>query len=265
MAAAPPYRLRPHTGDSDNPEADPPPYSVKERYDGSDMVEAVILVLGKTFIHAECAANVPLYQLSRDLGGLGDTELSVAVSSLYHKVRVDSDGTPHLRRRTRHIFDLKHLPPAISPNFTYCLDWTARKAADSYLALKTPSGFHRGGGLKLVRTKPKKEDGFPKGYHARRRSVKEVGQVFEVQSRDGALVWADAKGKAVAVENHDDGQQKLMVVAPLSRETLDALVGGWCLRIWHDLVKAKHASQGWREWKSLVRYGMSPLSADARY
>lgn len=40
-----------------------------------------------------------------------------------------------------------------------------------------------------------------------------------------------------------DGQFKLTVSASLQRETMDALVGMWSLRLWHDSAQGKRPEQ----------------------
>ncbi|KAH9907286.1 hypothetical protein F4778DRAFT_777719 [Xylariomycetidae sp. FL2044] len=56
---------------------------------------------------------------------------------------------------------------------------------------------------------------------------------------DGRYEWHDFNGRTVALEDGADGQDRLVVTAALERETVDALVGLWCLRLWHDSAKAK--------------------------
>ena len=62
---------------------------------------------------------------------------------------------------------------------------------------------------------------------------KNAKPLFLIQPKDdGANVWTDVDGKAVAVEDRSEGRHKLVITAELQREMVDAMVALWCGRIW---------------------------------
>ncbi|KAI1412308.1 hypothetical protein F5Y13DRAFT_45906 [Hypoxylon sp. FL1857] len=219
---------------------DPPPYIAANHNDADEIVQPVILILAGHFIRAQTADGTPLYELSRDIRATSTSEArlaQVSLERLIHNVRVSASGMPRTSHRSRHIFELKHLPRVISTGYPYCLDAMSRHTIGN-LALKSAS-FPRSG-FKIVKIQPEKEDGFPKGYRARRESLKEGEMLFEVVKKRGHYEWMHPEGNRIAVDDETEGQLRLVVTAPVTRKTMDAMIGGWCLRIWRDSIKSNN-------------------------
>ncbi|OTA88611.1 hypothetical protein M434DRAFT_122528 [Hypoxylon sp. CO27-5] len=217
---------------------DPPPYVPVN--DAEEIVQPVILLLVGHFIRAHTVDGTPLYELSRDIQASSTSEAllsQVSLERLIHNVRVSASGMPRVSHRSRHIFELKHLPPVISTGYPYCLDAMSRHSIGN-LALKSAS-FPRSG-FKIVKIQPEKQDGFPKGYRARRESLKEGEMLFDVVKKRGHYEWMHPDGNRIAVDDKTDDQHRLVVTAPVTRKTMDAMIGGWCLRIWRDSIKSKN-------------------------
>ncbi|KAI1502512.1 hypothetical protein F5X99DRAFT_378931 [Biscogniauxia marginata] len=228
----------------------PPPYIAGTRDDADELLQPVILVLVANFIYAQTSERPPLFELSRGVTESSDGGSPISLKRLTHGVRTTTRGTPRVTQRSRSIFELKHLGPVLSKGFPYCLDAASRSTVGN-LALKAFSFPRRG--FKIVRTEPVEEDGLPKGYKARRRSVREAEVVFEVSRKDRHYEWADPDGKRIAVEDESDGRHRLIVTASVTRRTMDALVGSWCLRIWCDTIESSHGSGSWKGLTTNVR------------
>ncbi|KAI1471698.1 uncharacterized protein F4812DRAFT_455807 [Daldinia caldariorum] len=220
-------------------EEEPPPYIPDNRNDGDDILPPSIFVLDGQFIRAQTADGAPLYELSRDVRKAPTSEARLAqvtLERLIRNVRISTNGTPRVTSRSRHIFELKHLPPVISTGFPYVLDAMSRQCVGN-LALK-PASFPRSG-YKVVKTKPEKESGFPKGYQARRESIKGDEVLFEILKKHDHYEWMHAAdGSRIAVEDEMDNQHRLIVTTPITRKMTDAMVASWTLRIWRDGMKA---------------------------
>ncbi|KAI0843609.1 hypothetical protein F5Y06DRAFT_7453 [Hypoxylon sp. FL0890] len=219
---------------------DPPPYIAGSCNEAEEIVQPVILVLAGHYIRAQTADGTPLYELSRDVRASSTSEAllaQVSLERLIHNVRVSASGMPRVSQRSKHIFELKHLPSVISTGYPYCLDAMSRQTIGN-LALKSAS-FPRSG-FKIVKIQPGKQDGFPKGYRARRESLKEGEMIFEILKKRGHYEWMHPDGNRIAVDDDTDGQHRLIVTAPVTRKTMDAMIGGWCLRIWRDSIKSNN-------------------------
>lgn len=229
----------------------PPPYITGSHNEAEEVVQPVILILTGYFIRAQSADGTPLYELSRDVRHSSTSEAQLAQVSLgrlIHNVRVTANGTPRTSQRNRHIFELKHLPSVISTGYPYCLDSVSRSTVGN-LALKSAS-FPRQG-FKIVKIKPEKEDGFPKGYRARRESLKESELMFEILKKSGRYEWMSPEGNRIAVEDEtEEDQARLIVTAPVTRKTMDAMIGSWCLRIWRDSIKSTNEPRSPRKFTS---------------
>ncbi|KAI1081393.1 hypothetical protein F5B20DRAFT_579256 [Whalleya microplaca] len=227
---------------------DPPPYIPPSHNEAEELLQPVILILSERFIRIQSVNSTPLYELSRDIRRSSGCEAQVSLDRLIHSVRTNADGTPRVTHRNRHIFDLKHMPPILSKGFPYCLDAISRTSMGN-LALKTTS-FPRPG-FKVMKIEPERGDGFPKGYTARRKSLKEVELIFEVLRKQGHFEWLSPDGNRIAVEEEIEGQYKLIVMSPVPRKIMDAMVGSWCLRIWRD--NSKVDDEPWKPFKTEVR------------
>ncbi|KAI0385530.1 hypothetical protein F5Y04DRAFT_187292 [Hypomontagnella monticulosa] len=216
----------------------PPPYVTENHNEAEELVQPVILVLVGQSIRAQTADGTPMYELSRDIQRTSTSEgwlAQVSLERLVHSVRVSANGNARVSHRNKHIFDLKHLPPVLSTGYPYCLDAISRNTMGN-LALK-PASFPRSG-FKVVRIKPEKEDGFPKGYHARRESLKEGDVIFEVVKKRNHYEWVQSDGDRIALEDEAEDEHRLIVTTPVTRKMMDAMIGSWCLKVWRDSIKS---------------------------
>lgn len=238
---------------------DPPPYSARDDTTAAadaELVDPTILIIEGRSIHAESAASPPLYALSHDMRQLTESDSLVALHRVDRTVRIGADDVPRTASRNRHVYDLKHLPPVISPNFAFALGPASRKCVGNV-------GFRKsarpGQDFKAVKTRPVRSDRFPKGYHARRPSEEEMGQIFAVKRRRETYEWRAQDQQLVALEDEQDGQQRLVITAPLARPTFDALVGCWCLRLWYRNVEKHKEGRPWiKSISSQTRSLMNP-------
>ncbi|KAH8657689.1 hypothetical protein BX600DRAFT_468008 [Xylariales sp. PMI_506] len=284
----------PDLNDANNDDGDlPPPYSAGNQggdsgddADSDDkMMQPTILILVGSFIHAESASSRPLYELSFDFSRLTGAESAVTLDRCDSAVRHGGrDGvTPRIVTRRRRLYELKRVPPIISPTFPFCLEPHSRRRG-----LGGTIGFRRAARpwlcYKAVHTEPvSTPHGLPKGYRAMRNQDREIDQVFVVRRRRESRSYGDpasssssssssssyewcaavaalnssssgaSKVVAVAVEDGRDGQQRLVVTAPLRRRILDGLVGCWCLRIWYEKTASLDDTSKWAKFKAGVR------------
>ena len=68
--------------------------------------------------------------------------------------------------------------------------------------------------------------------------------LFEVKPKwkGGQYQWIDSAGKKIA---HEEGkvEHKLVISAPITQQTQDALVALWVLKIWHDTLETRAAKR----------------------
>ncbi|KAI0016765.1 hypothetical protein F4780DRAFT_661842 [Xylariomycetidae sp. FL0641] len=203
---------------------EPPPY---HDADGGDEVDkellppTILLLAGQT-IHAETATSTPLYELSRGVSTLSDTDQSVEFSRVEHAVKPDAYGQPQVACRSRHIYDLKH-PPAILSTSAY-----------PFHISSSSRGTLGDVGLKKL-SLPQR------GFQANRlgRSGQPDRLLFRVKPKRPAFEWIDFNGRAIAFEDPADSQFRLVTTVPLERETVDALVALWSTRLWLESAAGK--------------------------
>ncbi|KAI1342571.1 hypothetical protein F5Y15DRAFT_309071 [Xylariaceae sp. FL0016] len=231
---------------------DPPPYAFRTRDGRDEVLPPVILVLDGTVIRAQSAGTRPLFELSRDIiDGSSGVTTPILLKRLIYKVRTTRNGTPREAQRGQPLFQLQHLGRVLSKGYPWCLEATSRSSVGN-LALKTVA-LHRSR-LKVVRTASVEGHGLPKGYVARRKSLKDAELVFDIVEKENRYEWSNGEGERVAVEDCFDGRCRLLVLAPLTRQTMDALVGSWCLRLWRA---TEESTKG--EATSLVKFAV-PLN-----
>ncbi|RYP17792.1 hypothetical protein DL767_009947 [Monosporascus sp. MG133] len=230
----------------------PPPYITANQDEADEVVQPVILVLTGQCICAQASGMTPLYELSQDIRRPSHGESKASLSRVTWNVRTNADGTPRMTQRNRHIFDLKQLPSLLSKGFPCCLDPVSRSGVGK-LGLKTLS-FPRSG-FKMVRLEPDKGEGLPKGYKAVRRSDREAETVFEIRKKHGHYEWIGPDGRRLAVEDDVADERKLVVTAPMSRATADAMVASWSLRIWHNCIESNSENPTTCESSSLYEHG----------
>ncbi|KAK8061134.1 hypothetical protein PG997_015355 [Apiospora hydei] len=148
-------------------------------HEEDDLLPPVILIMCGRFVHPESARASPLYELSQD--------------RLEHGVAITARNVPRITRRRRRVYNLKHVSPALSPNFPFQAEALSRQSMGN-LGLCRRSGaaglhvpyFQTGEGTSRVVLLKERSDGgagLPKGYNAFRHAEMEAGQVFEFQQR----------------------------------------------------------------------------------
>ncbi|KAK8022052.1 hypothetical protein PG993_012819 [Apiospora rasikravindrae] len=226
-------------------------------HEEDDLLPPVILIMAGRFVHPESARASPLYELSQDVDRLSGAYSTHTLERLEHGVAITSRNVPRITRRRRKVYNLKHVSPALSPSFPFQAQALSKQSIGN-LGLCRPSGaaalhvpyFLTGEGTSRVVLLKERSDGgagLPKGYNAFRHAEMEAGQVFEFQQRrrqkkkklggnsigggSGYYEWAMADGGPLAIEDDADGQHKLVVTSAVTRQTMDALVACWCLRL----------------------------------
>ncbi|CAJ2505712.1 Uu.00g131060.m01.CDS01 [Anthostomella pinea] len=218
---------------------EPPPYDDPDRDDSNEVLEPVILLLAGQSIHSESADSAPLYEVSRGVSSLSHTDQTVTFSRLEHNVRTDSSGTPIVKRRDRHLFDLKHPPATISTDrYDFFVESVSKRTLGNIGLKKSSIPTKRA--FKVLRMC---------------RSEKDDHVLFEIKQKKDQYEWIDFNERAIAFEDKADNQYRLVVTASLHRETMDALVAAWCLRLWHDSALDKEKSMGWTDFKRV--FGVS--------
>ncbi|KAI1358098.1 hypothetical protein F5Y08DRAFT_322665 [Xylaria arbuscula] len=202
-----------------------------------DVIQPTILLLAGQTIHAETASSAPLYHLDRGIASLTGATSKVTLERVERTIRTSSDNEPSLRDRRRHVFTLEHSNAIYNKLPSNCPRFYARastKRALGHIGLKKArlrSGFRV---LPVDVTGKGNSYGMPE-------FIKDAQPIFELHKREERWEWEDKNGNAVAVEDEGEDTHRLIVTAPLLRETVDALVALWCLRLWQ--YSADHAEQ----------------------
>ncbi|KAK7936670.1 uncharacterized protein PG986_015108 [Apiospora aurea] len=244
-------------------------------HEEDDLLPPVILIMCGRFVHPESARASPLYELSQDVDRLSSAYSTHTLERLEHGVAITARNVPRITRRRRKVYNLKHVSPALSPNFPFQAEALSRQSMGN-LGLCRRSGaaglhvpyFQTGEGTSRVVLLKERSDGgagLPKGYNAFRHAEMEAGEVFEFQQRrrqKKKLVSAAAMGSMngpwrtggrLAIEDDADGQHKLVVTSAVTRQTMDALVACWCLRLWRNNYDTEPGLHGWDRFTNKVR------------
>ncbi|KAI4859294.1 hypothetical protein F4820DRAFT_467160 [Hypoxylon rubiginosum] len=209
----------------------------------NETLEPIILVLAGQTIHAETASTAPLYHLDRGIESLSRATFKVTLERVERAVRTSPENEPSLRDYRRHVYTLEQT--WTTPLYTLpssCPRFFARAVSRRALG---HVGLKKAGLLRsAVKALPVdvagrgNELGVP-GF------VRDARPLFELRRKDGRWEWAGRDGGAVAVEDDGEGTHRLIVTAPLLRETLDALVALWCCRLWESSAeRAEDLPQG---------------------
>ncbi|KAI1122630.1 hypothetical protein F5Y10DRAFT_253652 [Nemania abortiva] len=214
-------------------QTEPPPYDGPERYDATDTIHPVILVLAGRYIHSESTSSPVLYELDHDVSFLSRAEHKVVFWRHERRVRTSSQhgggggGGVRTSSYQRHLFNLES-PHAVTSTSKYAFFLTSvsRKALGNVGLLKkkkTPSVPRLGGGFRVMQ--------ISRGPAA----AGEDEELFEITRKDGRYEWWEGDGRRVAIEDTAaNGQLKMIITTALPRQRADVLVAMWCLRLWHD-------------------------------
>ncbi|KAI0115744.1 hypothetical protein GGR51DRAFT_501952 [Nemania sp. FL0031] len=236
----------------------PPSYAEAATASGpvDDVMQPTILVLAGQTIHAETASSAPLYHLDRGIASLSRATAKVTlerVERVERVVRTSSDNSPSLRDHRRHIFTLERSWTVYNSLPSNCPPFFARAAS------KRALGHF---GLKKARLRSSAFTALPLDIAGKGNKLglpgfaSDARPLFEVRRKDGRWEWADREGNAVAVEDEGEDTHRMIVTAPLSRSTLDALVALWCCRLWeYSADHTEEVQQGMDGIRSKLKMG----------
>ncbi|KAJ9165553.1 hypothetical protein NKR19_g272 [Coniochaeta hoffmannii] len=213
-----------------------PPYAEAVSHTAADdLLQPVILVLDGQSIYAESDPTINLYEVNRGITSLGRATLNVKFT------RIDRSAG-NANPRPKHIYDLHHTPSLVRVPSTHAAEYFIEALAAparrllGHLGFRTTHGIPKDWAALPVDMRGWSELHYPP-------FVAGAAPVFEAHHREGVCRWTDGDGRDVAVEYDSDRQCRLLVTAPLPRETRDALVALWCCRLWQQSVN--------RQWPTL--------------
>lgn len=187
-----------------------------------DAIDPVVLALRGQTVFAECAAPIPLYQLSSDALSIPQRDSSIRFERVV--------GT----EKRSHLFYLAH-----PENAQYRTDTPAY-----YLT----SLSSKVGNIRFETTKPRLQKAefnalLSEGRTASSRPLfgENEHHLFNIKPKwNGQYKWTDSSGREIAVED-GGGQLKLVVTMSMHADIRDALVALWVLRLWYDTAESKQA------------------------
>ncbi|KAI1435440.1 hypothetical protein GGR50DRAFT_320569 [Xylaria sp. CBS 124048] len=183
------------------------PPSYDEGRDRDDTVPPVILVLSGRLIHSESSSSPALYyELDHDMNYLSRADHKVLFSRNEQRTRTGRYGDISTRHRLKHIFTLES-PHALTStsSYSYFLTSVSRRTMGDVGLKKT---FVPRLGFKAMRI--------------RRLGVDE--ELFEITPENGRYEWWGDDGKRVAIEDHENGQLKMIITTALPRAKLDVRI-----------------------------------------
>ncbi|KAF3491627.1 uncharacterized protein GIQ15_01144 [Arthroderma uncinatum] len=224
-------RQDPPGNDSPDTGCRPPSYS--ENPVETDLLPPETLLLAGTAIHSTSSppsCPTPIYQLSRDISHLRQSNTKVELSRFDHRIRNNATtNTPQVSTRERHIFNLTRPPTITTPQFEYHLE-PVSSGNLGHVGLKR---YHH-----VVSS----------GYQAWRSTIPHAGAdleakelVFVAKARGKERYeWREDTdcGRLLAYDTIDDGIFRLQVLEAMNRKRRDALVGVWCLRVWREVANS---------------------------
>lgn len=210
------------------------PSYTESTHDVDKIWDPTILVLGGLSIHAESVHTPALYHISRAVAVITGSTKQVEFERVELVVR---DGTeePVVKPRSRHIYNLKYVaqipggigsPEAVGSPATY-IQSVSRRTLGS-IGIKRPTKHSRAKAKAL----PIDVSGKHSAYASLPSFIKNASPIFEMSEDKSKNEWTDKNGNAIAVEDWDDGQHKLIITASLPQSSVDAMVALWCCRIW---------------------------------
>lgn len=217
----------------------PPSYAEATSRDKTDdILGPVILILAGQAIYAENASTAPLYHLDRGIESLSRATTKVTFERVERIVRTNAQNEPSLRYHRRHVFDLEqtwslyNLDP-MYPVPSNCPRFFARAVSKRALG---PVGLKKAFLRSSYKALPVDVDGERDRYGALV-FVKDASPLFELCKKGGQWQWTDKDGNAVAIEDQGENTHRLIVTAPLQRESVDSMVALWCCRLWKESAK----------------------------
>lgn len=211
---------------------DPPPYTSTSAPAPrrSRDIPPETLVLTRDYIQSVTTPSSPrIYELSHHIPQLGPSNTVVQLSRVDYPGRTTTSA-PSAPGRTRKIFTLTR-PPAITwPTFEFYLASTVGTNLGD-LGLEPYSRF-RSAGYRIWKTTPPRS----------RAEMRPTELIFTARRRGGGRYdWRerDEDGRVLAYETFNAGFCQLQVVEDMALGWRDALVGAWCLKLWHEVVDSE--------------------------
>lgn len=213
------------------PNSEGPPSYNELRPD--EEIQPTILVLAGQSIHAGSANSEPLYKMNRGISSLTHATQKVEFERVQHTVKTSSNDTPIIKTRDRQIYILRHEKaspggleplPSDSPHYFIEAVSSTTRTVGNY-GLKKSRFRNHWKALPLDISGKNSKSGLPQ-------FVKNGTALFEIDFNKNRYAWLDGGGEAVAFEDEQDDQHRLIVTVCLPRQTMDVLVALWCCRMW---------------------------------
>ncbi|KAK4446938.1 hypothetical protein QBC34DRAFT_144461 [Podospora aff. communis PSN243] len=232
----------------------PPDYQEKVD-DPDEILQPINYVMHGRFIYASPNETSPLYELSRVIHAQGEATTNIEFHRLDYRVRTRQDGTPNVAHRSKHVYNISHLPIMFCGDYQCHLQSLSRKALGGHMVLKKAPFPHSGFRATLA-----SEDEGGKG---KKRPKNEYFFWLKLNKTNGTSEWYDWTGRMVAtqVEGMHQGQPEfmLMVLEPLTRRMMDGLVAFWCLWLWHMHASNTVVKKG--KWQEIKEFMEKPRTA----
>jgi len=186
----------------------------------------------------------PLYELSRVIHAQGEVTTSIEFQRLEYRIKTLSDGTPNVTHRGKHLYNLQHLPEVLAWDYRFALESVTRKGLGNVVVRKSPfphSGYRASRHLSEEEMEREK----------RRGNDPKKQFWFVVRDKKNIWEWCDAQGNVVAtqasgVSPEGHHEHNLLVLVPLTKRMMDALVALWCLWLWNIHASGKTDNMGWK-------------------
>lgn len=210
----------------------PPPYSsspVPTAVDNNNLPPDTLLLTATT-IHSASISSPRIYELSHHIGHLSDVTRTVTLCRIDYRPRNASSTNSDVVGRPKPIFTLTRPPPITTTTFEYYMDSTSRgNLGDVCLA---PYRHLRSSGYRAYLAARPHE----------RADLEAKELLFVASARGhGRYDWREGsdKGRVMAYESNGSDSCRLQIVVGMQRGRRDALVGSWCLRLWHEVVDSR--------------------------
>ncbi|KAK5652341.1 hypothetical protein OQA88_10533 [Cercophora sp. LCS_1] len=227
-----------------------PPAYHEQRDDPNEIVQPVTYALHGRFVYGLPNTSSPLYELSRVIHAQGDATTSIEFQRLDYRVRTQSDGTPRVAHRGKHLYNLIHLPDAWVMDYQFSLQSITRKTLGNVIMKKSPfphSGFRVYKQLTDEEIEREKKRG----------NKPKHDFYFVIKDKKNTWEWCDGQGNVVATQVSTMGsdglpEHNLLVLVPLTRRMMDALVALWCLWLWNIHASGAKEKRGWKDFKRIM-------------
>lgn len=199
-----------------------------------------MLLLSGQHVVSKVAPEAPLYEMSRDVTSIPQKNASIIFERVEdaHVTEADTNGPG--KQQKRHIFYLAHPAGAEFQTETpaYYITSASQEATLGNIGLQS---------TKPLLQKPEFEAVLSAARTAADKPLfnEHTKVIFRIRPKllTGRYTWFDSDGSQVALEEKKGSQRTLDITVPMKRETRDALVATWCLKVWHDIAESPHAKK----------------------